>query len=68
VIAGSIVGISPRLMPGLFFAERTNAASEATAVSFAHALSSYVGIAVGVGAALPFPRPLLQFAGTDEMQ
>jgi hypothetical protein len=55
-------------MPGLFFAERTNAASEATAVSFAHALSSYVGIAVGVGAALPFPRPLLQFAGTDEMQ
>jgi hypothetical protein len=55
-------------MPGLFFAERTNAASEATTVSFAQALSSDVGIAVGLRAALPFPRPLLQFAGTDDMQ
>jgi hypothetical protein len=56
-------------MPGLFFLPREQTPpAGATAVSFAQALSSYVGIAVGVVAALPFPRPLLQFVGTDEMQ
>jgi hypothetical protein len=54
-------------MPGLFLPREQTPASPGN-VSFAHALSRDPGVAVGALAALPFPGPLLQFAGTDDMQ